>query len=57
MSCASKATRCASRFTTGPVLGAWASDLRRVWLRVAGEDGEVKDVHREVVQKREDYDG
>ncbi len=41
----------------GPVLGAWASDLRRVWLKVAGEGGEVKNVHREVVQKREDYDG
>lgn len=41
----------------GPVLGAWASDLRRVWRKLAGDGGEVKDVHREVVQKRADYDG
>jgi len=41
----------------GPVLGAWPSDLRRVWRKLAGDLGEVKDAHREVVQRRDDYDG
>jgi hypothetical protein len=41
----------------GPVLGAWPADLRRVWHKLVGEGGEVKDAHREVVQKRTDYDG